>query len=191
MLSVIIPTNNSERFLVPTLSALVPGAVDGVVSEVIIADAGSTDGTPAIADAAGCVVARAASVACGLRDAAVQARRPWLLFLRPGFVPDQGWADEVRHFIATVQGAADTGAATFRTDSTGPRPAAREIFALIGARFFAALNPDRGLLIAKRSYEALGGHREGIKDPESDLMRQIGRRRITTLRCGGTLLSTG
>src|SRR6266851_5781020 len=38
MLSVIIPTKNSERALVPTLAVLVPGALTGTVRQVIIAD---------------------------------------------------------------------------------------------------------------------------------------------------------
>ena len=54
MLSVIIATDQSERVLVPTLSALVPGATAGIVREVIIADAGSRDETGKIADIAGC-----------------------------------------------------------------------------------------------------------------------------------------
>jgi glycosyltransferase involved in cell wall biosynthesis len=54
MLSIIIATMNSERALVPTLAALVPGAMDGLVSEVIIADGGSRDGTATVADVAGC-----------------------------------------------------------------------------------------------------------------------------------------
>ena len=41
MLSVIIPTQNSERALVPTLAALVSGATAGLISEVLIADGGS------------------------------------------------------------------------------------------------------------------------------------------------------
>ena len=43
MLSVIIATLNSERPLVATLAALVPGATAGLVSEVLIADGGSGD----------------------------------------------------------------------------------------------------------------------------------------------------
>ena len=54
MISVIIATNESERPLLPTLAALVPGAMAGIVSEVIVADAGSHDGTAAVADVAGC-----------------------------------------------------------------------------------------------------------------------------------------
>ena len=54
MLSVVIATENAERTLVPTLAALVPGAMAGLVREVIVADAGSSDATAIIADAAGC-----------------------------------------------------------------------------------------------------------------------------------------
>ena len=40
MISVIIATKDSERALVSTLGALVPGAAAGAVREVIVADAG-------------------------------------------------------------------------------------------------------------------------------------------------------
>ena len=54
MLSVIIATLDSERALVPTLAALVPGAMAGLVSEVLVADGGSRDETAVVADVAGC-----------------------------------------------------------------------------------------------------------------------------------------
>ena len=54
MLSVIIATRNSERALVPTLAALVPGATAGLISEVLVADGGSHDDTAKVADVAGC-----------------------------------------------------------------------------------------------------------------------------------------
>ena len=54
MLSVIIATSESERPLVRSLAALVPGATAGLVREVIIADGGSADGTAEVADFAGC-----------------------------------------------------------------------------------------------------------------------------------------
>ncbi|MFJ5489311.1 glycosyltransferase, partial [Hansschlegelia beijingensis] len=53
MLSVLIPTCNHERALVPTLSTLVPGAADGLVRDVTIVDGGSTDATAEVADPAG------------------------------------------------------------------------------------------------------------------------------------------
>src|SRR5260221_284039 len=54
MLSVIIPTLNSERMLVPTLAMLVSGAMSGIAREATVVDGGSTDGTLEVADAAGC-----------------------------------------------------------------------------------------------------------------------------------------
>ena len=54
MLSVIVPTNESERILVRTLACLVPGATAGLIRDVILADAGSTDETAEIGDIAGC-----------------------------------------------------------------------------------------------------------------------------------------
>ncbi|MGB7277717.1 MAG: hypothetical protein WBD15_08210, partial [Pseudolabrys sp.] len=54
MLGAIISTQNSERSLVPTLSALVPAAAAGLLAEVVIADAGSRDATADVADIAGC-----------------------------------------------------------------------------------------------------------------------------------------
>ena len=46
MLSVIIATLDSERSLVRTLAALVPGATAGLITEVVVADAGSRDEVP-------------------------------------------------------------------------------------------------------------------------------------------------
>ena len=38
--------------------------------------------------------------------------------------------------------------------------------------------PEQGLVIAADFYHQIGGHSEGAADPESDLLRRIGRRRI-------------
>ena len=59
MLSVVIPTQNSEEGLARTLASLVPAAAEGVVREVVVVDAGSTDGTRVVADAAGCTLIEA------------------------------------------------------------------------------------------------------------------------------------
>jgi glycosyltransferase involved in cell wall biosynthesis len=123
MLSVVIATDNSERVLVPTLAALVPGAAAGVLREVIVADARSTDATATIADAAGCRFdATEAPLGARLHAAAASARAAWLLFLRPGAVPDTAWTEEIRRFIqhAELGGRVDARAAAFRLggDST-------------------------------------------------------------------------
>jgi glycosyl transferase family 2 len=183
MLSVIIATDESERPLVSTLAALVPGATAGAIREVIVADIGSRDQTAEVADVAGCrIMVSPAPLAGRLRAAATLARSAWLMFLRPGTAPDATWIAEVMRFIeqADVAGDAHARAAVF-----GPGPfaghGARAIVRL-RALFRSAPRPDQGLIIAKRSYDALGGHRDGVADCEIDLLRRLGRRRITPLR---------
>jgi Glycosyl transferase family 2 len=191
MLSVIIATENSERPLVPTLAALVAGALAGVVREVIVADAGSRDETAAVADVAGCrIVVSTAPAGVRLKAAAAQARGPWLLFLRPGAVPDATWVDEVGRFVQDAERAAREGAqaAVFRAASvpTGGRALADAARALISAALGAHPHPQQGLLIAKEFYDRLGGHATDGIDPEPEFLRRLGRRRIVTLRSAVT-----
>jgi glycosyltransferase involved in cell wall biosynthesis len=178
MLSVIIPTRNSERALVPTLAALVPGATAGLIAEVLIADGGSKDDTAAVADVAGCNFFIADGVlAHRLKAAAARARMPWLMFLHPGTVLDTPWTGEVARFLQLEMQRPQ--AAVFRrcTSRTGPR----ELLLKVGATLGAPPRPEQGLLIARQLYDAIGGHSERAGDPEHDLVRRIGRRRIARL----------
>jgi glycosyltransferase involved in cell wall biosynthesis len=187
MLSVVIATKESEDALLPTLAALVPGAVAGVVREVIVADAGSSDSTVQIADGAGCrVLTSAEPNGARLKAAAAVARAPWLLFLTPGIVPDATWIDETRRFIETAElsGRAGAYAAAFRRSPAAFRPTLIEALALLRAALGAAPAPKQGLLIARVLYDRLGGHRGDASEPERDLVRRLGRRRIVLLRTG-------
>ena len=105
MLSVIIATHDSERALVHTLAALVPGATAGVVREVIVADGGSRDETEQVADIAGCVfLSSGQSLGARLKAAAERARGEWLMFLMPGVVPGPTWIEETAAFVASGTG---------------------------------------------------------------------------------------
>jgi glycosyltransferase involved in cell wall biosynthesis len=186
MLSVVIATHDSERALLPTLAALVAGAAAGVVREVIVADADSRDATAAIADGAGCrVLTSAQARGARLKAAAATARAPWLLFLAPGTVPDVTWIEDTRRFIeqAELLGCAATRAAAFRPGSATFRPALVEALALLWAVLGARPGAGQGLLIARSLYDALGGHRD-VAEPERDLGRRLGRRRVMLLRSG-------
>ena len=179
MLSVIIATQDSERALVPTLAALVPGATSGIVSEVLLADGGSRDDTAAVADVAGCeFMLIEGGLGHRLRAAAETARAPWLMFLRPGMVPDTPWTAEVGRFIQ--EPARATQAGVFRRG--GPSSASlREILSLVTAALGALPRPDQGLVISKQFYQLLDGHSEQAADPERALLRRIGRRRRVVL----------
>ena len=100
MLSVIIPTHESERALVPTLACLVPGATAGLIREVILADAGSHDETAKVGDVAGCnFLPLPGPPGARLAAAASKARSPWLMFVRPGILLDDEWVGDATRLI--------------------------------------------------------------------------------------------
>jgi glycosyltransferase involved in cell wall biosynthesis len=184
MLTVIIPTHNSERALVPTLAMLVPGAMTGTVREVIVADAASTDGTAGVVDIAGCdIMVSTAPLAQRLKAAAAAARGTWLLFLRAGVVLDSAWVEEASRVIenAVARGTFASQAAVFRRAGDATEPLAGQMLALVAAAVRGP-HPDQGLMLSREYYDRLGGHRATAADPEAELTRRIGRRRIVTLR---------
>jgi len=183
MLSVVIATQDSERALLPTLAALVAGAVAGFVREVIVADASSRDATVAIADEAGCrVLDLTLPRGTRLKTAAGMARASWLLFLQPDTVLEASWVEETKRFIEEVElRKGPLNAGVFRPGPLGS--AAREMLALLRAALGAWPDPSQGLVIAKSLYDALGGHRD-VPAPERDLLRRLGRKRLVWLRTG-------
>ena len=188
MLSVIIATSDSERALVPTLVALVPGATAGLISEVLIADGGSTDDTATVADVAGCNFMRLDGDPLGkrLKAAATSARAPWLMFLRPGVILDSPWVGDANSFIHQPSGGAR--AAVFRFGGE-TQPPLRQAWLLVKAALGGGPRPEQGLIISKLFYAELGGHSDLAAEPETSLLRRIGRRRIVTLSTGATATS--
>jgi GT2 family glycosyltransferase len=182
MISVVIPTHESERLLAHTLAALVPGALDGLVREVIVADAGSKDDTAKVADVAGCrFMVLPGSRGERLAAAAAAARAEWLWFVQPGSIPGTGWIEELGRFIRECELSDDGQAAVFRArPARGASPMA-EMLALLRTALGAKPEPSQGLLIAKSLYRSVGGYSAKAADPEMDLLRRLGRRRITTL----------
>ena len=186
MLSVIVATHESERALVPTLSALVPGAMSGLVSEVVIADAGSKDATAEVADIAGCrFIASQAPLGERLKAAALSTRTPWLMFLRAGVVLDADWMGASETFMQTAS-FSDTAprAAVFRAAATASaQPGLGDVIALARAVFAGRKpSPDQGLVISRSLYEAVGGH-PAQADTEAKLLGQLGRK-IALLAAG-------
>jgi hypothetical protein len=171
MFSIILATNDSERALVPTLTALVPGATAGLVREVIVADAGSRDETETVADIAGCVFLQAPGAAGPrLKAAAAMARGDWLMFLHPGVVPGVTWVDETFAFVE--QTLDHPRAAVFAAVEGG--------FGRLRRALGALPSPRQGLMLRKTFYLDVGGHRD-VAQPEQDLLRRIGRRRLVRL----------
>ena len=163
MISVIVATHDLERSLVPTLSALVPGATVGLLGEVVVADAGSKDATAEVGGSRRlpfrCLAqsARRAAEGGGGFDA-----RPWLMFLHAGTVLEPGWVDIVDRFIEKadlIEGSAR--AAVFRPPGFADllRPGLGELLAMLRVTLGGGPKPEQGLLIARALYNDLGGHR--------------------------------
>ncbi len=171
-LTIVIPTLNAAASLPATLKSL--GS-----ARVIVSDGGSTDGTLALAEAAGAETVRAArGRGAQLAAGADAASTEWLLFLHADTVLTTGWAQETAEFCA------DPGnrekAAVFRFALSDASIAARRLEKIVAWRTRALGLPygDQGLLIRGEFYHALGGMRALPLMEDVDLARRIGRRRL-------------
>ncbi len=100
MLTVVLECQDQEPELAQTLSVLVAGAVEGLVSDVVVLDHGSRDGTSEA------VRFQNAGDGCrfhsqwDIKDILRSARGEWLLFVEPGARPQAGWIDEIAEYVA-------------------------------------------------------------------------------------------
>lgn len=186
MISVVIPTLNAQVSLAATLTSLVPGAVEGVVRQVIVVDGGSSDRTLKIAEDSGADVVTAPRGRGGqLQAGAREARFPWLLFLHADTVLDPGWEREAAAFAERVDtGRRPLSAACFRfaLDDMGFLPRAVETGVSLRCGLLRLPYGDQGLLIPRRLYDEIGGFRPLPLMEDVDLVRRLGRRRIVMLR---------
>jgi len=184
MISVVIPTQNAERQLPRCFDSLITAAVRGVVREVIVADGGSSDGTLAIADAAGAHIIRGGrSRGAQLAAGAEAARSDWILFLHPETALEPGWEVEVESFLHQAMPERPR-AAVFRFALEEFGSTARRAEAKAAFRSWLLRLPygDQGLLVPRRLYKKLGGYRDLARQEDADIVRRIGRRRLVMLR---------
>lgn len=177
MPSIVIPTLNAGT----TLARLLP-CLSGHAREVVVSDGGSTDETRAVALSHGAVLVegptgRGPQLARG----AEAARGDWLLFLHADLVPGEGWVEAMRAHIAASDGS--ERAAVFRFALDDPSPQARRVERLTDwrARRLALPYGDQGLLISRALYDRIGGYRPLPLMEDVDIVRRLGRRRLTLL----------
>ncbi len=188
MISVVIPTLNCAETLPEVLAALVPAAVDGLVHQAVIADGGSGDGTLEIADEAGVTVISATrGRGAQLNQGAEEAKGQWLLFLHGDTVIEAGFEAELAAFCngtGRYVGLGEERAAAFRFALDDDRLAACIVTFAVKLRctLFGLAYGDQGLVISRRFYDRLGGYQELPLMEDVDLVRRIGRRRLTILR---------
>lgn len=146
MLTVIIECRDNEPELAQTLAALVAGAVEGVVRDVVVLDHGSCDGSSEIADAAGCRFL----TDWDMQEIVRSARGDWLLLLEPGARPLTGWVDAVAEYVSL-----NKGPARFAGSRSHRRPLIR--------RLVARRPPlEEGFLVSKRQASAIARKGMGL-----------------------------
>ena len=179
MLSIVIPTLNAEKNLPATLACLIAG---GFQLELIIADGGSCDKTPAIAAEHGAkftatLGGRGAQMASG----AMYSTGDWLLFIHSDTHPQPGWKHIVKSFIENPKNRFQ--AAYFKFSLNDSSPAARRLERIVDwrCRTFGMPYGDQGLLISREFYDLLGGIATIPLMEDVDIVRRIGLKRLTQL----------
>lgn len=186
-LGVVVPTLNAAPALGETLAALRAGA--GPLAArlfVVVADGGSTDGTPGLAGRLGARViaaprGRGVQLGAGA-GAAIADGAGWLLFLHADTRLAPGWGAAAAAFIADPANALRAGYCRFRLDDAAA-PAARRLERAVAWRCRRLALPygDQALLLSAAFYRALGGFRPIPIMEDVDLIRRIGRCRLVAL----------
>ena len=172
--TVVIPTWNAERTLAATIRSL------GAREDVVVADAGSTDATRAIAEAEGARVVlarkgRGPQIVAGI----AAAGKPWVLILHADTRLQSGWRSAAEAHIAADPGKA--GYFRFALDSADPRARRLERMVAWRCRFLGLPYGDQGLLIHRDLLGRVGGMRPLPLMEDVDLVRRLGRRRLVPL----------
>lgn len=183
MLSIIIPTLNAADGLQQMLQSLKEVAN----SQLIICDGGSDDGTLNYAGEAGVEIVcsekgRGIQLAAGANIAAGD----WLLFLHADTSLAANWHSVVEDFIATSDTQNTAAVFRFRLDDTSSTARILEYIVYLRTKLFALPYGDQGLLISRKLYDEVGGFRPIAIMEDVDIIRRIGRRRLTVLACTAT-----
>lgn len=175
-LSVIVPAVDAAPMLPAALAAVGDGA------EIIVVDGGSRDATSAIAAAAGArVVSTARGRGVQLAAGADAAQGAWLLFLHADTVLGAGWRADVKAFTADPANRSRAAAFRFALDDAAPQARRLERMVAWRGRVLGLPYGDQGVLIHRDFYRALGGFRPLPLMEDVDLVRRIGRARLTIL----------
>ena len=177
--SVVIPVLNAAAALPETLHTLVGAA------EIVVVDAGSQDGTADIARAHHARVLTAPRGRGGQIAAGVAiARHEWLLILHADTRLAAGWRQAaLRHMEC---GPNCAGYFKFALNSDDPRARRLERMVAWRCRRFALPYGDQGLLIHRDLLVKVGGMRPLPLMEDVDLVRRLGRARLSMLDATAT-----
>lgn len=183
-LSVVIPTYQEGERIGRTLTALKPELTPE--DEIVVCDSGSTDDTLGLARAAGARIVeaprgRGPQTLAGGRA----AEGDWILFLHADTRPASGWRRAVADFAADPANAKRAAVFRFALDDDGPQARRVERLTRWRGRVLGLPYGDQGLLISRQTYEEIGSHRPYPMMEDVEIVRRLGKRRLTELPVDG------
>ena len=182
MLSVVIPTLNEADALPRTLDGVARAAVGDAAFEVIVADAGSRDGTLDTARAWGCRAFRASRTqrAAQMNEGATRARGETLLFLHADTVLPPGALEQVLAVCGQL-GVVGGGFAR-RYDSPSRWLRLTCWLAQWRNRWFGWHLGDQAIFVRRTVFERIGGFRDLDVFEDVDFSRRLATEgRLVTL----------
>ncbi len=174
-LSVIIPTLNEASYLPQLLRAL--RNQTRVPDEIIVADAGSMDGTAGLARASGVIVVPGGKPAAGRNAGAKAATGDVFLFLDADVLPAP---DFIQTALAKFR-AAGGGVASCFIDTANPKLSDRIFIELSNFGMWAVRNisphaPGFCIFVDRRIYQLIGGFDESlILSEDHDFVRRASK----------------
>lgn len=180
-LTIVIPTLNAAASL-PLCLSLIDRS-----TPVIVVDGGSSDATCKLATHHGAtVIVAPRGRGLQLKAGAQRAQTDWLLFLHADTVLEGAWHIAVTAHMKHT--SAPDFAAVFQFALDDPSPAARRLERLVAWRTRALGLPygDQGLLIHRALYDQIGGYKDIPLMEDVDIIRRIGKRRLTMLNARAT-----
>lgn len=173
-ISVIIPTLNAAERLGPCLGALSDALTQGLLTEVIFADGGSSDDTSLIAEEVGAVfLSTRQGRGSQMGEAAAVARGEWLLFLHADSVLETGWTDVI---VTCLREKNTAGYFRLRFDSNALPAKIVARWANFRAKVFHLPYGDQGLLISRKLYDEIGGFPDIPLMEDVEIAKKLGKR---------------
>lgn len=121
MITALVLAARGPEALALTLSALVPGVVEGLIGDAVVLARRTDRDIAIVAEATGAAFVTVAPGDDPWRAGAALGRREWVLCLEDGDVPAEGWVRALDRFVSTSPKDRGFGRLTRRPATLGAR----------------------------------------------------------------------
>lgn len=181
-ISIIIPCLNSSALIEQVLRIALR-----LSDDVIVVDGGSADGTQALAANMGATVVQSAKGrGLQLATGVTASKNPWLLFLHSDTHLPETAEQVIADFISIPENAGEAGYFKLQFDEQSRRARALSYLANWRSKWLGLPYGDQGLLIGRALYDALDGYKPIPLMEDVDIVRRLGRKRLSMLEAAIT-----